>query len=121
MGLPQPDRQIPQAGGQNELALRRRLLPNAENPFAEFDLAHETAKLSAAGLHITEQDEVFLPIRFFDTGALVWFAKVIEWEFPGFSVDCCFDALLDIEREIQETGFVGAEIHRFMLTAEKEE
>lgn len=23
----------------------------------------------------------------FDVGALVWFAKIIEWEFPNFEVD----------------------------------
>ena len=109
-----------QVGGQNELALRERLLPGTANPFAEFDPAHETEKLTAAGLTVTEQDEVFLPIRFFDTGALVWFAKVIEWEFPGFSVERCFDALCGIEREIQETGCVQAEIHRFRITAKKE-
>lgn len=98
-------------------AQRKRLLPDAPNPFADFDLAHETAKLSAAGFRITEQEEVFLPIRFFDTGAVVWFAKVIEWEFPGFSVEKCYDALCEIEREIAETGAVSAEIHRFRITA----
>ena len=26
-------------------------------------------------------------------GAFVWFARIIQWEFPGFSVDACFDRL----------------------------
>ena len=72
-----------------------------------------------AGFSILEEGEVFRPIRFYDIGALVWFARIIEWEFPGFSVDSCLDRLTKAHRQIQAQGCVEGSIHRFMLVAEK--
>ena len=48
-------------------------------------------------------NETFKSIKFFDVGAFVWFARIIMWEFPSFSVDFCFDALF----LIGSTLFIG--------------
>ena len=75
--------------------------------------------LKEIGFAIQKQDEAFVPIRFFDTGALVWFARIIEWEFVGFSVDRCFDRLVEVEKTIAQTGEVAGRAHRFFLKARK--
>lgn len=51
-------------------------------------------------------------------GAFVWFARVIEWEFPGFSVDRCFDRLLAMQEELEKTGEVRGTIHRYLILAQ---
>lgn len=43
---------------------------------------------------------------FYDVGALVYFAKIIEWEFPGFSVDACFGNLCKLQKELDANGFI---------------
>ncbi len=52
-------------------------------------------------------------------GALVYFAKIIPWEFPEFSVDSCFDGLCKMERELQENRFIEGTEHRFVIAARK--
>lgn len=65
-------------------------------------------------------EEVFRPIRFFDVGALVWFARIIQWEFPDFSVDTHLENLLSAQRILEEHGSVDGSIHRFLLVVRKE-
>ena len=108
-----------QVGEENDRALITRLLPDAEKTYPGHNLRTQTALFRDAGFIITEQAEAFRPIRFFDTGALVWFAKIIEWEFTGFSVDRCITQLADTEREIRRSGAVSGEIHRFYFVAQK--
>ena len=56
---------------------------------------------------------------FYDVGAFVWFARVIQWEFPGFSVDRCLDRLLLMQEEIQRNGNIQGTIHRYLILAQK--
>ena len=42
-----------------------------------------------------------------------------EWEFSGFSVDKCFDKLLEMQEEIDKRGFVEGTIHRYLIVAKK--
>ena len=66
-----------------------------------------------------KQEECFRPIRFTDVGALVWFARIIEWEFPGFSVDGCLARLMEAQKVLEEKGMIEGSIHRFLLVAQK--
>ena len=76
-------------------------------------------KFHDAGFEILEAKECYRPIRFYDVGALVWFARIIEWEFPGFSVDACRDRLLIAQRILEQNGCIEGKIHRFLLAAKK--
>ena len=71
----------------------------------------------AAGFEIQRGEECFRPIRFYDVGALVWFAHIIEWEFPRFCVEKCFDRLLAAQRILEERGAIEAQIHRYLIVA----
>lgn len=108
-----------QVGGENDRALSERLIPDFVPAFPDHDLAHNVRALADAGLEVVRAEEHFGPIRFYDTGALVFFAKAIPWEFPGFSVERCWDRLLDVQREMERRGCVEAVEHRFLIVAQK--
>lgn len=63
--------------------------------------------------------EAYRPIVFYDVGAFVWFARVLPWEFPGFSVDRCFERLLRMQAVVEKEGKVQGTIHRFLIVAKK--
>ena len=108
-----------QVGEDNERELVKLLLPENEKPYPGMNLATQQKIFEEAGFTTVESGEVFLPIEFYDTGALVWFAKIIEWEFEGFSVDKCFDELTKVEETIRREGKVRGNIHRYMMVMRK--
>ena len=108
-----------QVGAENDRELVRLLLGETALPFPEQTLAAASRKFRQAGFDILEGRECFRPIRFFDVGALVWFARILPWEFPGFSVDACTDRLLEAQRILERDGCIEGRIHRFLLVAAK--
>lgn len=110
-----------QVGAKNDRELVELLLPGTEIPFPDLTLERVAEEFKRNGFHILLGQEAFRPIKFYDVGALVWFARVIEWEFPGFSVDRCFSRLWEAQRILEKNGCVEGTIHRFLLTAQKAE
>jgi len=108
-----------QVGAENDRALVELLLGQQPLPFPEQYLSVAQDKFRAAGFDILRGEECFRPIRFWDVGALVWFARIIEWEFPGFSVDRCLPRLLEAQRTLEKQGCLEGQIHRFLLIARK--
>lgn len=108
-----------QVGGENDGDLSQRLIKDFTPPFQMHTMQHNNDLLRRAGFTIQQSQEVFTPIRFFDVGALVYFAKIIEWEFPNFSVDNSWDSLCQCQKEIVEKGFVEGTEHRFIIVAKK--
>ena len=108
-----------QVGEDNDRDLVEMVLPNTEKPFPHMNLKEQKKEFEKAGLEIIEEDEAYRPIKFYDIGAFVWFAHIIEWEFPGFSVDKCFDRLLDMQRRIDDNGSISGTIHRYLIVARK--
>lgn len=106
-----------QVGGRNDIELIEAM--GCAPQFTGFELASTRSELEAAGFRILESGESFTPMRFFDTGAVVYFCHVIEWEFGGFSVDTHLERLLAIEDEIREKGYMECSNHRFMIKAER--
>lgn len=108
-----------QVGEDNDRELVEMLLPDSSKAFTGHNLKSQIELFERAGFKILEQGEAYRPITFYDTAALVWFAKIIEWEFVDFSVDCCFAKLLEVEKEIAQNGSVCGNIHRFYFAAKK--
>ena len=108
-----------QVGAENDRELVALLCGETELPFPEQYLDITSRKFWDAGFEILEGQECFRPIRFFDVGALVWFAHIIEWEYPGFSVDTHLDRLLNAQRILEQNGSIDGRIHRFLLVAKK--
>lgn len=108
-----------QVGAENDRELVELLCGETELPFPEQYLDIASEKFRAAGFEILEAKECFRPIRFYDVGALVWFARIIQWEFPGFSVDDCRQQLLSAQQILERRGCIEGRIHRFLLAARK--
>lgn len=108
-----------QVGEDNDWELIKRLLPETKKKFPGHNLQKQVKLFEQNGFTVLEQDEVYRPIYFYDTGALVWFAKIIEWEFIDFSVSRCFEQLLETEKEIKEQGFIEGTVHRFYFVVKK--
>lgn len=109
-----------QVGEDNDRDLIQLLVPDKLNKsFSGHNLKAQQKRFEDFGFEILKSDEAFRPIKFFDTGALVWFARIIQWEFTGFSVDNCFNHLLKAEEIRSKTGCIEGTIHRFLLVAKK--
>ncbi len=108
-----------QVGGNNDRDLVEMVLPNTNKPFPHLTLAEQLKAFENVGFEIITADEAYRPIRFYDIGAFVWFAHVIDWEFPDFSIDRCFENLLKMQNIIDKNGFVEGTIHRFLIIAKK--
>lgn len=108
-----------QVGEDNDRELVELLLPGTPKPFPGWNLSGQAGAFEEYGFQVLRQEEAFRPIRFYDAGALVWFARIIEWEFPGFGVEDCFDRLLEANEMIQAQGYVEGNTHRFLIVAQK--
>lgn len=109
-----------QVGGMNNRELSRFLLSEqAMITAADFHLGHAAGELEAVGFEVLERHECFPELRFKDIGALVYFAKIIEWEFSGFSVERCFERLLELNETVKRNGCVISKEHRFFIVAQK--
>ena len=104
-----------QVGGRNDRELVELLLPGAPVPFPRQELAIRRGELEAAGFEVVAGKESFAPVEFYDVGALVWFARIIEWEFPGFSVERCLPQLEKAQRMLEAEGKLTGTTHRFLL------
>ena len=108
-----------QVGADNDRELVQILCGDVPKPFCEQYLRITSRKFREAGFVILQEEECFRPIRFYDIGALVWFARIIQWEFPDFSVDTHLEGLLRAKKILEETGCVEGSVHRFFLVAQK--
>lgn len=99
--------------------LVKMVLPEVESPFPHLNLEEQRNAFVDAGFHILAAEEAYRPIKFYDIGAFVWFAHIIEWEFPGFSVDKCFEQLLKMQKIIEDQGKIEGTIHRYLIAARK--
>ena len=108
-----------QVGEKNDRELVQLLLPLCPLSFPGWNLKNCVKDFVKHGFQILKQEEAFRPIIFYDIAALVWFARVIEWEFVNFTVDGCFEQLCNAQQILENKGFVEGEIHRFLIAAQK--
>ena len=109
-----------QVGAENDREFVELLCGKLPLPFPEQYAAKSAEAFEKQGFTILRQEECFAPMRFYDVGALVWFARIIPWEFPGFSVDTHLEQLFKAQRILEETGCITGNVHRFLLVARKE-
>jgi SAM-dependent methyltransferase len=112
-----------QVGGQNNLALTHRLIGEETSRTTDpaFSLKSASRQLLEAGFAIRDGKECYPILRFYDVGALVYYAKIIEWEFPGFSVERYDDRLCEMQEDVENIGYVESREHRFFILATKAE
>lgn len=109
-----------QVGSHNDRELIELLCPDLPKPFPNATLQIQSELFRKEGFSIIRGEEAYRPIKFYDIGALVWFARIIEWEFQGFSVDNNFDRLIEAQRILDCTGSIDGTIHRYLIVAQKQ-
>lgn len=110
-----------QVGAENDRGLVELLYSNVpDSPAPDNYLSITKQKFINTGFKIIEGQEAFRPIKFYDVGALVWFARIIEWEFPDFSVDKHLKELWKAQEILEKKGRIEASIHRYLMVARKE-
>lgn len=108
-----------QVGEDNDREFIKLLLPDAKKSFNGANLSEQKKLFLQSGFSVLKSAEAFCPMKFYDVGALVWFAKIIEWEFPHFSVDSCFEQLLQAQSLLDKNGFIDGTTHRYLIVAKK--
>ena len=108
-----------QVGAENDRELVQLLCGAQPLPFPQ-QYAHKVAEeFQKAGFSILQSQECFRPICFYDVGALVWFARVIPWEFPRFFVKTHLENLRSAQKHLEDTGCLEGKTHRFLIVAQK--
>ena len=108
-----------QVGAENDREFVKLLCGDVPMPFPEQYLDQAEERFRQAGFRILEGQECYRPYDFFDVGALVWFARIIQWEFPDFSVDTHLEQLQKAQAQLEANGFLRCHTHRFFLVAQK--
>jgi SAM-dependent methyltransferase len=104
-----------QVGGSNNRSLSERLLTEFVKSSSDFYLENEVYRWAQLGFDVIYKNEYFPKLYFYDVGAVVFLAKVIEWEFPNFSVDTHFHQLVELQKELEYKGYVETLQHRFIV------
>lgn len=109
-----------QVGAENDRELVELLLRKVPPlPFPKQYLSLVQHSFEKIGFTILEAQEAYRPIKFWNVGALVWFAHIMEWEFPGFNVTDCLSNLYHAQDILEKNGVIEGKIHRFLLVAQK--
>ncbi len=108
-----------QVGAENDRELVELLCGDLPLPFPDQYADKAAAAFQNEGFSILRQEECFTPIRFYDIGALTWFARVLPWEFTGFSVDTHIQNLMKAQHILENEGYIEGKTHRFLLVARK--
>ncbi len=109
-----------QVGAENDRELAELLLKEVPPlPFPRQYLNVIRRSFEENGFTTLEAEEAYRPIKFWDVGALVWFARIIQWEFPGFSVAGCLPNLYHAQEILEKNGVIEGRIHRFLLVVQK--
>jgi SAM-dependent methyltransferase len=108
-----------QCGGLNNVNLSRRFIPDFVSEYADFNYLSQVEAFKKAGFEVISHEEYSPKLRFFDVGAIVFFAKNIPWEFPGFGVERYLPQLDELQAIIERDGQFESTEKRFMIIAKK--
>lgn len=109
-----------QVGCENNRQLSEYLLEQPLEVNTANQLSYQVRMAEKIGFQLLAQQEELAELKFFDIGALVYYASIIEWEFPGFSVEKCVDKLLALQQDLEKNGYVRTTEHRYLLVLKKE-
>jgi len=84
-----------------------------------WNLDYAINELEKEGFKILESYEQKPTTKFSDMGAVMYYLKAIPWQVPDFSIDKYYDKLVEMNKIIEEKGFLPIKAHRFIIVAEK--
>lgn len=104
-----------QVGDDNDRELVELVLPGVLNAFPGQNLQVQKQLCEEAGFAVLYAAEAYRHMDFYTVEAFIWFARVIPWEFPGFSVEACYDRLVKAEEILQREGRIRGTVHRYCI------
>ena len=87
--------------------------------FPNLTLEKSIKRLEKYNFQIKYSNEYYPILKFYDLGAIAYFAKIIKWEFIDFSVNKYIDKFILLQDLIKEKGFISSKQHRFIIVAQK--
>lgn len=69
-------------GGENGYRLSNMLIPGFQPKYRTLNLRNTQCELECSNFEIVFANEYFPYQKFFNMKALIYYGKVIEWEFP---------------------------------------
>lgn len=108
-----------QVGAYNNKDLALFFDDNHSDQFPKMTLEQSINRLDNEGFEIILKNEFYPELKFYDLGAVAFFAKIIEWEFLNFSVENTFDKFLILQKELLDKGYIKSTEHRFIVVAKK--
>jgi SAM-dependent methyltransferase len=106
-----------QVGGRNNICLSKALIKDYKPQFLNNELQIVKEDVAKNGFKVIYSNEFLPQLKFFDIGAVIYFASIIKWEFPNFSVDNNFDELYALSETLDKKGFIESREHRFIIVA----
>ncbi|WP_057743326.1 SAM-dependent methyltransferase [Liquorilactobacillus capillatus] len=108
-----------QVGALNNYSLARFFDGSYIPAYPDNTLLNTSIKFQNLNFEILVAKEYQADMAFFDVGAIVYYASIIPWEFPNFSVDHCLKQLNQLDQAIKTFGSVVTKEDRFILVARK--
>lgn len=109
-----------QVGSWNNWEFAKRVVGNTSSRGPSGNIFGTTVKeMKTIGFDIWMRQEYYPEMKFLDIGALVYFAKIIQWEFPDFSVDRCKEQLFELQNELSQKGYITSKEHRYVIVGKK--
>ncbi len=108
-----------QVGAYNNKDLATFFDPSHQDQFPKMTLKQSIKRLEDEGFEILYENEYYPKIKFYDLGAVAYFAKIIKWEFLNFYVETSFDKFLILSNELIKNGYIESTEHRFIIVAVK--
>lgn len=108
-----------QVGAFNNKDLTTFFDKNHKNQFPEMTIEESINRLIDNHFEIIYSNEYYPTLKFFDLGAIAYFAKIIKWEFINFKVINNIDKFLILAKELKEKGYIKSTEHRFIIVSMK--
>lgn len=108
-----------QVGAMNNSELATFFDSDHKSEFPDITLEKAEKRLVDEGFEIIYKNECYPKLKFFDLGAIAYFASIIPWEFHDFSVLKYLDKFEELEKILKSKGFIESTEHRFIIVARK--
>ena len=106
-----------QVGALNNNELATFFNEKHVNQFPEMTLTKSIERLKKYNFEIIYSNEYFPILKFYDLGAIAYFAKIIKWEFINFSVKDNIDKFIILQKQLEKTGYISSKEHRFIIVS----
>ena len=111
---------ISQQVGEKDFEKLRTIFGTLESAVDfDWDLKTAVTHLKKSGFDIIEKKESIANSRFYDIRSIIYFIKVLEWNFPNFDVKVDKNRITNLYILLKRNGYFEDICHRFFIIAQK--